>query len=60
MPAGAGAADLLPAVSAPTANTLIARAVFVEPHSGHFTRSSLDIDLASFSNFASHDLQAYS
>ena len=58
---GAGLDDLAP--SAPTAKTLKLRAVFIEPHSGHFTRSaSLALDMArtSFSNLLSHCLQVYS
>jgi len=46
-----GAADWLdlPADSAPTAKTLSARAVLVEPHSGHSTSCGLVIDRTSFS-----------
>ena len=44
IPSPAGAPDDFGADSAPTANTLSARAVFGEPHFGHFTAASLDID----------------
>ena len=70
MPGGAAAAlaedFLAPAPSAPTANTLSARAVFTDPHDGHFTlgpsalSAALDIVRCNCSNFASHDLQMYS
>jgi hypothetical protein len=46
--------------SAPTAKTLSARAVFVEPHFGHAIASSELIDFTSFSNWFSHFLQTYS
>jgi hypothetical protein len=52
--------ELLPAVCAPTANTLNARAVFVDPHFGHATFSVELIDFTSFSNFSSQALQSYS
>ena len=42
------------------AKTLNARAVFVDPHFGHFTFVSPFIVRRSCSNFASQDLQAYS
>ena len=72
MPGGAAAAaaDLdfaLPAPSAPTANTLNARAVFVEPHDGHFTfvalaplSAALLIVRCNCSNRSLHALQVYS
>jgi hypothetical protein len=47
--------------SAPTANTLIARAVLADPHLGHFTfGGSPAIVRTSCSNFASQLLQVYS
>ena len=46
--------------SAPTANTLSARAVFAEPQEGHFTFVSPFIVRTSCSNFDSQDLQVYS
>jgi hypothetical protein len=68
MPGAAGAADdfdLPPAPSAPTAKTLNARAVFVEPHDGHFTfvvvsASAALIVRCNCSNFPLHALQVYS
>jgi hypothetical protein len=58
-PQGAdGVADL--ADSAPTAKTLSARAVCIEPHLGHFTSPVEVIDLASFSKRFLQDLQLYS
>jgi hypothetical protein len=67
MPAWAAAAadlDFPAAPSAPTANTLNARAVFVEPHDGHFTfascASALLIVRCNCSNFSLHALQVYS
>jgi hypothetical protein len=67
MPGEAAAADFdfaLPAPSAPTANTLNARAVFVEPHEGHFTfaspASALRIVRCNCSNFSLHALHVYS
>ena len=61
MPPGADDAVLF-APSAPTAKTLNERAVFVEPHSGHFTRSAElgDIARTSFSNRRSQLLHVYS
>lgn len=56
----AGAAGAPAALSAPTAKTLSARAVWLDPHSGHLTFVSLFIERTSCSNFASHRLQAYS
>jgi hypothetical protein len=47
-------------LGAPTENTLIARAVFVDPHLGQAIFSVELIDFTSFSNFVSHSLQAYS
>jgi hypothetical protein len=49
-----------PPVSAPTAKTLSARAVFGEPHDGHATLASLLIVRCSCSNFALQDWQVYS
>ena len=69
MPGGADAdADVFfaPAPSAPTANTLNARAVLLDPHDGHLTfgpsasSAAADIVRCNCSNFASHDLQVYS
>jgi hypothetical protein len=61
MPGGGVVEDLDVAALELTANTLIARAVFVDPHSGQATRSrSSLIDLVSFSKRASQDLQVYS
>jgi len=48
------------APSAPTANTLSERAVFVEPHSGHFAFGSPLIVRTSCSNLLLHDSQVYS
>ena len=42
------------------AKTLSARAVLVDPHSGHFTAASPLIVRTSCSNFELHDLQEYS
>jgi hypothetical protein len=58
MPGAAEADDLV--VSAPTAKTLSARTVLADPHDGHFTFGSDEIDFTSCSNLASHDLQVYS
>jgi hypothetical protein len=55
-----GSADWDLAGSPPTAKTLSVRAVFPEPHSGHFTGSLLDMDLIRRSNLALQDVQAYS
>lgn len=55
-----GNPPLLPAASDETANTLIARAVSVEPHLGHSASSGAPIVLTSFSNLFSHFLQLYS
>ena len=52
--------DLLDEASAPTAKTLSARAVWVEPHAGHLTFASLFMVRSNCSNLASHDLQLYS
>jgi hypothetical protein len=69
MPDGAtDAADLAfpPAASAPTAKTLSVRAVFVDPHDGHFTfaavasSAALLIVRCNCSNFPLHALQVYS
>jgi hypothetical protein len=66
MPGGAADACLdfaPPAPSAPTANTLSARAVFVEPHEGHSTfaaSSPLVIVRCNCSNFPLHAVQVYS
>jgi len=69
MPGAAAAADddfaFAPAPSAPTAKTLSARAVFVEPHDGHFTfvsvaSAALLIVRCNCSNFSLHALQVYS
>ena len=46
--------------SAPTANTLSARAVFVDPHLGQLIFSSPFIERTSFSNCVLHSLQSYS
>ena len=46
--------------SAPTANTLSARAVLVEPHLGHFCGSVLLIDRTSWSNRVWQLWQVYS
>jgi hypothetical protein len=46
--------------SAPTANTLSARAVFVEPHSGHLIASGALIVRARWSKVFEQDLQVYS
>jgi hypothetical protein len=50
-PSPADAVDLA-APSAPTAKTLNARAVWVEPHFSHSTLSAEFIDRMSFSNFS--------
>jgi hypothetical protein len=70
MPGAAAAADaaldFAPlAPSAPTAKTLSARAVFVEPHEGHFTfaavwLSALLMVRCNCSNFSLHALHVYS
>jgi hypothetical protein len=60
MPGAADDAAVALAPSAPTANTLSARAVLAEPHSGHLTLASDDIVRSNCSNLASHDLQVYS
>ena len=65
MPGAAEEADFgfAPAPSAPTAKTLSARAVFVEPHDGHFTfvsASALLIVRCNCSNCSLHALQVYS
>jgi hypothetical protein len=68
MPGGGAAADddfdFAPAPSAPTAKTLSARAVRVEPHDGHFTfassASALLIVRCNCSNFSLHALHVYS
>jgi hypothetical protein len=57
---GAGAAELLFPSTAETAKTLNSRAVSFDPHAGHSAFSFALIDRASFSNFASHFLHAYS
>jgi hypothetical protein len=49
-------AEGLPAPSAPTANTLSARAVSTDPHFSHSTLSDEFIDRVSFSNFSPHAL----
>jgi len=64
MPGGV-AADLDGRPLPPTAKTLSARAVFVEPHEGHFTLaavalSALLIVRCNCSNFSLHALQVYS
>lgn len=46
--------------SAPTANTLSARAVFDDPHPGHFTFASAPMVRTSWSNFLLHASQVYS
>jgi hypothetical protein len=48
------------ALSDATAKTLSARAVFADPHSGHFALASPLIVRWSCSNFALQDLQVYS
>ena len=57
-------ADDFPPDSAPTAKTLSARAVFVDPHDGHFVPAPSSavavIVRCNCSNFAWHDLQVYS
>jgi hypothetical protein len=67
MPGGAADddLDLAPTPSAPTAKRLIARAVFVEPHDGHFTFAAVAssaplIVRCNCSNFSLHALQVYS
>ena len=61
MPGAAAGAPLPFAPSvAYTANTLNVRAVSFDPHAGHAAFSSEFIDRTSFSNFASHFVQAYS
>jgi hypothetical protein len=67
MPGGAAEAGLAfpPDASAPTAKTLNARAVFVDPHDGHLTfatvvSSALLIVRCNCSNFPLHALQVYS
>ena len=60
---GAEGADLLDAAAELTAKTLIERAVFVEPHDGHFTFVSASVLLivrCNCSNFSLHALQVYS
>ena len=55
-----GASEELPAVEL-TAKTLRLRAVFGEPHSGHFTASSADfIERTNCSNFCLHAEHVYS
>jgi hypothetical protein len=55
-----GASELLPAAEL-TAKTLRLRAVFSEPHSGHFTASSADfIERTNCSNFRLHAEHVYS
>jgi len=44
----------------PTANRLSVRAVWFEPHLGHFTAPAEVIDFTSFSNSVLQDLQVYS
>jgi len=56
----AAADDFARPPSAPTANTLSERAVFVEPHSGHFAVGSPLIVRTSCSNLLLHDWQVYS
>lgn len=51
---------LLLAVSAPTAKTLRARAVWVEPHWGHGTFSASLMLRTSLSKLLRHFLQVYS
>jgi len=51
--------DFAPSEDA-TAKTLSDRAVFVDPHSGHFAFTSPLIVRCSCSNFALQDLQVYS
>jgi hypothetical protein len=66
MPGAAAAddpGDDLPAPSAPTANTLSARAVRVDPHDGHLTSAASAagvIDRCNCSNFASQAWHVYS
>ena len=48
------------ACSAPTAKTLGARSVFVDPHLGHSIFCRPFMLRTSFSNFVSHFLQVYS
>jgi len=43
-----------------TANTLIARSVFFDPHDGHAGAASSTIVRTSFSNFVLHFPQVYS
>jgi hypothetical protein len=52
--------DLEDDASAPTAKTLNARAVLLDPQEGHFTFASLVIERTSCSNFALHCPQVYS
>lgn len=56
---GAGA-DAAPRDSAPTAKTLIVRAVLFEPHSGHSIRSRELIERMSFSKRCLQLSQVYS
>jgi hypothetical protein len=69
MPGGAADADAFtfpPAASAPTAKTLSVRAVFVDPHDGHFTFAAVASSAALLivrcicSKFPLHALQVYS
>jgi hypothetical protein len=60
MPGAGDDVDLDEAPSAPTANTLSARAVLLDPHDGHFTFWAVVIERTSCSKFLSHDLQVYS
>jgi len=60
VPGGVDVEDLEEDPSAPTANTLSARAVLLDPHEGHFTFASPLIDRTSCSNFALHCPQVYS
>jgi hypothetical protein len=55
-----GADDFDDDPSAPTANTLRARVVFVEPHPGHFTGPVAVIVRARWSKVFSQDLHVYS
>jgi hypothetical protein len=58
MPGELDSVDLLP--SAPTANTLSARAVLVEEHFGQGIGAWLVIDFTSRSNLVLQDEQVYS
>jgi hypothetical protein len=60
MPGALDGALLAFAPSAPTANTLSVREVFVDPHFGQAIFSLLFMLFTSFSKFSLHSLHAYS